>query len=50
MEVSGYLGREGEHGAPAGQIAFAGERFDVMRVRTWRDALLAGGALSQLMT
>lgn len=37
MDVSEYLKRAGQ---PVKQIVFAGERFDVMSVRRWRDKVL----------
>ncbi|HQR36212.1 MAG TPA: DUF4365 domain-containing protein, partial [Blastocatellia bacterium] len=39
MDVSEYLKRAQQ---PAKQIVFAGERFDVMSVRRWRDIALRG--------
>ena len=41
MEVRDYLKRESDNGKPVKQIVFAGERFDVMSVRRWRDKALA---------
>jgi hypothetical protein len=42
MEVRGYLKRESDDGKkPVKQIVFAGERFDVMSVRRWRDKAFA---------
>jgi hypothetical protein len=44
MEVSEYLKRESDDGRKAvRQIVFAGERFDVMSVRRWRDRALGQG-------
>ncbi|MGO9598909.1 MAG: TIR domain-containing protein [Isosphaeraceae bacterium] len=40
MDVSTYLKRESAGGKAVRQIAFDGERFDVMSVRRWRDRLL----------
>jgi len=41
MEVRDYLKRESDDGKkPVKQIVFAGERFDVMSVRRWRDKAL----------
>jgi small GTP-binding protein len=41
MEVGDYLKRESDNGKKAvRQIVFAGERFDVMSVRRWRDKAL----------
>jgi len=41
MEVRDWLKRESDNGKkPVKQIAFAGERFDVMSVRRWRDRIL----------
>jgi hypothetical protein len=40
MDVSEYLKRESAGGKAVKQIAFAGERFDVMSVRRWRDKAL----------
>lgn len=37
MDVNEYLKRAQQ---PVKQIAFAGERFDVMSVRRWQDAAL----------
>jgi hypothetical protein len=37
MDVSEYLKRAQQ---PVKQMAFAGERFDVMSVRRWRDQAL----------
>ncbi len=46
MEVRDWLKRESDHGSrPVRQIAFEGERFDVMSVRRWRDRILSGRAL-----
>jgi small GTP-binding protein len=42
MDVSEYLRRASDSGKQAvKQIAFAGERFDVMSVRRWRDRVLS---------
>jgi small GTP-binding protein len=42
MEISEYLNRESRGGAkPVRQIIFAGERFDVMSIRRWREKALA---------
>ena len=44
MEVRDYLKRASENGTkPVKQIVFAGERFDVMSVRGWRDRTLRQG-------
>jgi hypothetical protein len=44
MEIRDYLKRESDNGKrPVKQIVFAGERFDVMSVRRWRDRILGGG-------
>jgi DNA-directed RNA polymerase subunit RPC12/RpoP len=41
MDVRDYLRRESDNGKQAvRQIVFAGERFDVMSVRRWRDSAL----------
>jgi hypothetical protein len=40
MDVSEYLKRESAGGKAVKQIVFAGERFDVMSVRRWRDKAL----------
>jgi uncharacterized protein DUF4365 len=41
MDVRDYLKRESNDGkVPVKQIVFTGERFDVMSVRRWRDAML----------
>jgi hypothetical protein len=40
MDVSEYLKRESAGGKAVRQIVFAGERFDVMSVRRWRDKAL----------
>ena len=41
MEVRDYLKRESDDGKKAvRQIVFAGERFDVMSVRRWREKAL----------
>ena len=41
MEIRDYLKRESDDGdKPVEQIVFAGERFDVMSVRRWRDRAL----------
>ena len=41
MEVRDYLKHESDNGQrPVRQIVFAGERFDVMSVRRWRDRAL----------
>ena len=42
MDVSAYLKRESAGGKPLKQIVFAGERFDVMSVRRWRERMLGG--------
>ncbi len=45
MEVRDYLKRESDDGKKAvKQIVFAGERFDVMSVRRWRDRALQQSA------
>jgi hypothetical protein len=41
MDVSACLKRESASGKPEKQIVFAGERFDVMSVRRWREKVLA---------
>jgi hypothetical protein len=44
MEVRDWLKRESDNGTkPVRQIVFAGERFDVMSVRRWREKVLGGG-------
>ena len=44
MEVRDYLKRASDNGKkPVRQIVFAGERFDVMSVRGWRDRALRQG-------
>ena len=44
MEVRDYLKRASDNGKkPVKQIVFAGERFDVMSVRGWRDRALRQG-------
>jgi len=44
MEVRDWLKRESNDGRkPVKQIVFAGERFDVMSVRRWRDRALGRG-------
>ena len=41
MEIRDYLIRESDDGKKAvKQIVFAGERFDVMSVRRWRESAL----------
>jgi small GTP-binding protein len=41
MEIRDWLKRESDNGKkPVKQIVFAGERFDVMSVRRWRDKIL----------
>ena len=41
MEVRDWLKRESDNGRkPVKQIVFAGERFDVMSVRRWRERVL----------
>lgn len=41
MELRDWLRRESANGTkPVTQIVFSGERFDVMRVRRWRERLL----------
>ena len=42
MDVSAYLKRESAGGKTVRQIVFAGERFDVMSVRRWRERVLGG--------
>jgi hypothetical protein len=45
MEVRDWLKRTSDDGKkPVKQIVFAGERFDVMSVRRWRERLLAGSS------
>jgi len=42
MEVRDWLKRASDDGKkPVRQIVFEGERFDVMGVRCWRDAMLS---------
>ena len=44
MEVRDWLKRESNEGKqPMKQIAFKGERFDVMSVRRWRERVLRQG-------
>ena len=43
MDVSTYLKRESAGGKQVKQIVFAGERFDVMSVRRWREKVLSKG-------
>jgi len=44
MRIDDYLKRESNHGKKqVKQIVFAGERFDVMSVRRWRERMLAEG-------
>lgn len=46
MEVRDWLKRASDNGKkPVKQIAFAGERFDVMSVRRWREKMLRGNLL-----
>jgi hypothetical protein len=40
MEIRDYLKRESAGGKTVKQIVFAGERFDVMSVRRWREKVL----------
>ena len=43
MEVRDWLKRARENGKkPVKQIVFAGERFDVMSVRRWRERIVGG--------
>ena len=43
MEVRDWLKRASGNGQkPVKQIVFAGERFDVMSVRRWRERVLGG--------
>ena len=43
MEVRDWLKRASDNGKkPVKQIVFAGERFDVMSVRRWRERVLGG--------
>ena len=44
MDVSAYLTRESAGGKAVKQIIFAGERFDVMSVRRWRQKTLSSSA------
>jgi hypothetical protein len=37
--VRDYLKRESDNGKPVKQIVFAGECFDVMSVRRWREGV-----------
>jgi hypothetical protein len=41
MDVREYLRREHDRGERAKPIVFAGERFDVMSVRRWRERMLS---------
>ena len=44
MQVRDWLKRESDSGRkPVKQIVFAGERFDVMSVRRWRERVLGRG-------
>jgi hypothetical protein len=44
MEVRDWLKRESGAGkTPVKRIVFEGERFDVMRVRRWRERMLSPG-------
>ena len=44
MEVRDWLKRASDDGRkPVTQVVFAGERFDVMSVRRWRERVLAEG-------
>ena len=48
MEVRDWLKRASDNGnKPVKQIVFAGERFDVMSVRRWRERVLGGGSGEQ---
>ena len=43
MEVRDWLKRESDNGKnPVKQIVFAGERFDMLSVRRWREKVLGG--------
>ena len=43
MEVRDWLKRVSDNGKkPVKRIVFAGERFDVMSVRRWRERVLGG--------
>jgi hypothetical protein len=43
MEVRDWLKRASDNGRkPVKQIVFAGERFDVMSVRRWRERVVGG--------
>jgi hypothetical protein len=43
MEVRDWLKRASDNGKkPVKQLVFAGERFDVMSVRRWREQVLLG--------
>jgi hypothetical protein len=42
-DVSAYLKRESPGGKTVKHIIFAGERFDVMSVRRWRERVLKAG-------
>ena len=47
MEVRDWLKRETDDGKkPVKQIVFAGQRFDVMSVRRWRETVLSQGSAS----
>ncbi len=48
MEVRELLKRESDNGKkPVNPIIFAGERFDVMSVRRWRDKVLSSSAQTE---
>jgi hypothetical protein len=42
MDVSAFVKRESAGAKTVRQIIFAGERFDVMSVRRWREKVLGG--------
>ena len=42
MDVSAYLKRESAGQKTVKQIVFAGERFDAVSVRRWRERVLGG--------
>ena len=45
MDIRHYLQRESNHGSkPVEQIVFAGQRFDVMSVRHWRETPVASAS------
>jgi hypothetical protein len=49
MEVRDWLKQASDNGKnPVKQIAFAGERFDVMSVRRWRERVLTDPGATRL--